>query len=144
MKEIAKYKGCFVCGDQNDFGLKAKFYFDGSRAITEYTAERKFEGYAGILHGGITAALLDEVMIKALLAGNIFAMTVELTVRFHKAIFIGQKLNLDGRLEKQDGRLIQTAGQVSLENGEIVATAVGKYLQVRDDMKIKLSESLER
>lgn len=144
MIEIAKYKGCFICGDQNDFGLKAKFYFDGSRAISEYTAERKFEGYAGVFHGGITAALLDEVMIKALLAGNIFAMTVELTVRFRKAILIGQKLNLSGHLEKQNGRLIQTVGEVSLEDGEIVATAVGKYLQVRDDMRIKLLDSLER
>jgi len=144
MKEIAKYKGCFVCGDQNIIGLQAKFYFDGSRATTEYTAERKFEGYAGILHGGITAALLDEVMIKALLAEDIFAMTVELAIRFHKAVSIGERLLLEGNLTHHDGRLYLTAGKATLENGEIVASATGKYLRVRREIMTKLMESLER
>ncbi len=144
MKEVARYTGCFVCGDRNDFGLRAKFYFDGAKAIAEYTAGRNFEGYSGVLHGGIIAALLDEVMIKALLAGEIFAMTVELNVRFHQAVLIGQKLKLEGIIVEQNGRLYQTTGSIKLENGEIVASSTGKYLKVRDKMKIKLLESLER
>ncbi len=79
MNEIAKYSGCFVCGDDNECGLKAKFHFVGDKAITECVAARRFEGYYDIYHGGITATLLDEVMIKALLAQNIFALTVELS-----------------------------------------------------------------
>ena len=78
MQEIVKYSGCFICGDNNDIGLKARFYFDGDKAHTETVAERRFEGYADIYHGGITSALLDEVMIKALLARDIYVMTVEL------------------------------------------------------------------
>jgi acyl-coenzyme A thioesterase PaaI-like protein len=143
MREVAKYKGCFVCGDDNQCGLKAHFYFDGVKVTTECEAERRFEGYANIYHGGITAALLDEVMIKALLAKEIFAMTVELTVRFHKAILIGQKLFLEGQLELQNGRLYIAKGKVRLENGEIAATAEGRYLKVKDEMKEQLLKSLD-
>jgi len=143
MKEVAKYSGCFVCGQQNDIGLKARFYFDNDRAVTEYTADRRFEGYHDIFHGGITATLLDEVMIKALLAKDIYALTVELTVRFHRAVFIGEKLSLVGYLEKQKGRLYITSGEVTNGDGEKVATASGKYVEVKADMKGKLLESLD-
>jgi acyl-coenzyme A thioesterase PaaI-like protein len=143
MQEIAKYSGCFVCGDKNEVGLKARFFFTGGRAVTECIAEKRFEGYSQIYHGGITAALLDEVMIKALLARDIFAMTVELDVRFHKVVYIGQKLFFEGRIEKEKGRLYLTQGEARIDGGEVVASAAGKYLKVKGDMKAKLLESLE-
>ena len=141
--EVARYSGCFVCGLENDIGLKARFFFEDGIAVTEYTAEKRFEGYHGVFHGGITATLLDEVMIKALLAKNIYALTVELTVRFHRTVSVGQKLTLTGRLEKSKGRLYITAGEVKSDDGELVASASGKYLEVKGDMKNRLLESLE-
>ncbi|MEW5922974.1 MAG: PaaI family thioesterase [Candidatus Zixiibacteriota bacterium] len=132
-----------MCGQDNHIGLKARFYYEDGRARTEYTAEKKFEGYHGVFHGGITATLLDEVMIKALLAKEIYAMTVELTVRFHKPVYIGQKLLLSGSLEQQKGRLFITNGEVKTDDGDLVASATGKYLEVRTEMKGKLLESLE-
>ncbi|HDL02933.1 MAG: PaaI family thioesterase [Candidatus Zixiibacteriota bacterium] len=143
MLEVARYSGCFVCGQKNDIGLKARFFFKDGKAVTEYTAEKRFEGYHGVFHGGITATLLDEVMIKALLAKDIYALTVELTVRFHKTVHVGQKLKLTGRVEKSKGRLYVTSGEVTSDDGELVATATGKYLEVKGDMKNKLLESLE-
>jgi acyl-coenzyme A thioesterase PaaI-like protein len=143
MEEIAKYSGCFVCGRQNKIGLKARFFFNDGKAVTEYTAERRFEGYKDIFHGGITSTLLDEVMIKALLYNNIYAVTVELNLRFHKMVSIGQKLSFVGFLEKEKGRLYFTRGEVKNEDGDIVATAIGKYLRVKESMKGKLLESLD-
>jgi len=143
MKEVAKYAGCFVCGDHNEIGLKAKFHFDGEKCYTEAVAEKRFEGYFGVFHGGITSTLLDEVMIKALLAQDIYAMTVELTVRFKKAVEIGQKLTLEGSLQKKQGRLYITTGEVKTENGDIVATAIGKYIEVKEDVKNQLMKSLD-
>ncbi len=143
MKEVAKYSGCFVCGDNNSIGLKARFYFDNSKASTEYTAEKRFEGYLGVFHGGITATLLDEVMIKALLAEDIYAMTVEMTIRFKKAVYTGEKLYFEGELISNRGRLYNTIGQVKNDSGEIVASATGKYLEVKKEMMDQLKKSLD-
>jgi acyl-coenzyme A thioesterase PaaI-like protein len=143
MKEIAKYSGCFVCGAHNHIGLKAKFFFENNQAVTEYTAEKRFEGYKNIFHGGIIATLLDEVMIKALLSMDIYSMTVELNIRFHKIVNIGDKLSFTGRLEKKRGRLYLTNGEAKNESGETVASAEGKYLEVKNDMKGMLLESLD-
>lgn len=144
MEEIAKYSGCFVCGDKNHIGLNARFYFDGETAYTELTADKKYEGYFEVFHGGITSTLLDEVMIKALLAKNIYAMTVELTVRFKKAVYIGQKLRFSGCMEKNQGRLYITRGEVTTEDGSVVATATGKYIEARKEMRDQLVKSLDQ
>ncbi len=143
MKEIVRYSGCFVCGEDNDIGLKAKFYFKDGKAITEYITRRKFEGYQNVFHGGIISTLLDEVMIKALLAQDIFTMTVEITVKFRKIVSIGEKLFFEGELDKQKGKLIFTKGLVKTKNGDIVASATGKYLKVNENLKKELLQSLE-
>jgi uncharacterized protein (TIGR00369 family) len=143
MQEIVKYSGCFVCGTRNDYGLKAKFFFKDGKAVTECSARREYEGYQDVFHGGITSTLLDEVMIKALLAQGIYAMTVEMNVKFRKIVRTGQKLHFEGELVRQRGRLYFTAGQVCTEDGDIAASATGKYLQVNDRLKSELLRSLE-
>lgn len=143
MKEILRYSGCFVCGENNDCGLQAKFYFKNGKATTEYVTHKRYAGYQDVFHGGITSTLLDEVMIKALLAEDIFAMTVEMTVKFHKLVKIGEKLFFEGELEKRKGRLLITRGSAKTANGEIVASAAGKYLIVDENLKSVLQKSLE-
>ena len=49
MKEVLKYANCFVCGDENHHGLKARFFYDGEKATTEVTASPEFEGYRGYI-----------------------------------------------------------------------------------------------
>jgi len=144
MKEIARYSGCFICGNENEYGLKARFYFEDGKAFTECIASHHYEGYKNIYHGGITSALLDEVMIKALLARDIYAMTVEMTVKFHKMVTTGQKLLFQGELEKSKGRLYLTRGEARTPDGAVVASATGKYLEVKETVKAKLLDSLER
>jgi len=143
MKEIVRYSGCFVCGDDNEIGLKARFFFKEGKAITEYVTRRNFEGYRNIFHGGIISTLLDEVMIKALLAQDIYTMTVEMTVKFRKIANTGEKLFFEGEFDKQKGRMIYTRGLVKTENGDIVASATGKYLKVNENLKKELLKSLE-
>ncbi len=143
MKEIARYSGCFVCGEKNEIGLKAKFFLKDGKAVTEYITDERFEGYKNVFHGGILSTLLDEVMVKSLLALNVLAMTVEMTVRFHKIVKTGEKILFEGLLDKQKGRIIYTKGFAKNEAGEIVASATGKYLKVNENLKEELNKSLE-
>lgn len=143
MREIAKYAGCFVCGDQNEIGLKAVFTFDGSTARTTVTARRMFEGYKDIYHGGILATLLDEVMIKAILAEDILAVTAEMTVKFKAPVPIGEELTFTGRIVNRKRRLLQTEGAVVGKSGVVYATASGKYIEARPDLEAQLKTSLQ-
>jgi acyl-coenzyme A thioesterase PaaI-like protein len=130
MEEIIKYDGCFVCGDGNPDGLRIRFYRDGDDAIADCIAEPKYQGYKGIYHGGLVSTLLDEIMAKAVLAIQRYAMTVEMTCRFKKAVPIGEKLRLTARITRHRGRLFEAAGEMTGADGTLYATATGKYLEV--------------
>ena len=135
MEEIIKYSGCFVCGDKNPHGLRIAFYYDRDQAVGEYTAHEKFQGYQGIFHGGLVSTLLDEIMAKAVLARQRYCMTVEMTVRFRKAIPVGTKLRLTGRITRDRRRLLETAVEITGEDGAVYATATGKYLEAATKVK---------
>lgn len=143
MKEIAKYSGCFVCGDSNDRGLKAKFYFDGEKAITEVIADKLLEGYHDIYHGGILSTLLDEVMIKSILAIDRYAVTAEMTVRFLRPVRTGDRISLTGWVTKHKGRIFLTKGQATGSDNSLFATATGKYIEADRQMKSLLMNSID-
>ena len=143
MKEVLSYPGCFVCGGKNLHGLKAKFLYDGEKAFTEFIATESFEGYKGIFHGGIVASLLDEVMIKAILARDIFAVTAEMTVRYHHPIRTGERTRFVGKVVDAKGRLYSTEGEAVGEDGTVYASATGRYLEAKPELKNELLQSLE-
>ncbi len=143
MKEIVRYKNCFVCGHDNPHGLKARFFEHDGGAVTELTAEPHFEGYQGLYHGGILASLLDEVMIKAVLSRGVFAVTAEMTVRFKKPIPTGTKLRLTGKITGAKKRVYTTTGEALGPDGTIFATATGTYIQAREELKDQLVRSID-
>lgn len=143
MKEILRYSNCFVCGEKNIHGLNAKFYYDGEKAFTEIIASDKFEGYRNIFHGGVIASLLDEVMIKAILANGIYAVTREMTIKYLSPVKIGDKLLFSGKILKSKGRLIITEGEVSDQSGNQYAVSSGKYIKADDSLKQTLLKSIE-
>jgi uncharacterized protein (TIGR00369 family) len=142
MELIRRYSNCFVCGNQNEYGLKVDFFYDKGMSRAEYVAEEKFQGYKDILHGGIISALLDEVMIKAVIVTGILVVTVEIQVKFIKPVAIGEKLSLEGRVTGEQKRIVTAEGTASNSKGEIVATGKGKFFKVTEKMKETLEQSL--
>ncbi len=144
VKAIQRYDNCFVCGDKNDVGLKLDFFEKDGKARAEYTPTKNFEGYANILHGGILSTLLDEVMIKSILAKEILTVTSQIEVKFRNPAIIGEKLFIEGEITGEKGRLILTEGKVFKEDGTVVAEATGKFFRVEGAIKGRLENSLGR
>ncbi len=142
MKEVLKYTNCFVCGDENNHGLQAKFFFDGDCATTEIVASDHFEGYRGIYHGGVISSLLDEVMIKAILAHEKYAVTVEMTIRYLAPVRVGERVKFTGRVVKTRGKVTFTEGAATGEDGQTFATATGKYVEADPGLKAELMKSV--
>lgn len=143
MREVVKFSGCFVCGDENDCGLKARFFVceDGS-VETEYKVDQRFVGYADVLHGGILASLLDEVMIKAILKDQILAVTAGMEIKFKKPVFIGQTMKLVGKITAHKGRIYKTEGHAYVDEIE-VGSALGTYVEAKQDLAGILKNSFK-
>jgi len=143
MELIRRYSNCFVCGNNNEYGLKVDFFYNKGVSRAEYLAEERFQGYKDIMHGGIISALLDEVMIKAVIAKGILVVTAEIQVKFIKPVRIGEKLFLEGKITGEQKKIFTAEGTVSNSKGEIVAAGKGKFFKVTEEMKNVLDESLE-
>jgi uncharacterized protein (TIGR00369 family) len=143
VKKIQRYGNCFVCGDKNQVGLKLDFYAKDGKARAEFTPAKNFEGYKDILHGGILSTLLDEVMIKSILAKEILTVTSQIEVKFKKPAIIGEKLTIEGEITGERGRLILTEGKVFKEDGTVVAEAKGKFFRAEGRIKRKLEKCLD-
>ena len=50
---------CFGCGRDNHFGLQISSYWDGDEAVCIWNSEEKYQGWKGILNGGILATVVD-------------------------------------------------------------------------------------
>jgi uncharacterized protein (TIGR00369 family) len=122
---------CFLCGVENPIGLKLSFYEDEeNRVYVEFQAGQEHQGYPGVLHGGITCALLDETIGRTLVRHDIWAMTVDLNVRFHKPIPLGVPLTVVGEMSRLRSRTLEGKGEIRLPDGTVGASAQAKYIRL--------------
>ena len=127
-------KMCFVCGEMNDFGLRAKFYeTDKNELVASINPSEQHQGYPGRMHGGIAATILDEVIARSISIGKeeqLWGVTLELKTRFRKPVPLGQELKVVGRVTSEGTRSFEGTGEILLPNGEIAVSAEGKYIKL--------------
>jgi len=123
--------GCFVCGQGNPEGLRLTFRVDEeNRTIeTRWTPREVHAGYQGVVHGGLVATVLDEVLGKLSTCIGTPAVTAELTVRYLKPVPTGRPLGVEGRLTRERGRLLIGESRALLEDGTVAATATAKLMK---------------
>jgi len=114
---------CFACGEQNPIGLKLKFRWVGDDYVTDFTARPEYAGWAGIVHGGLLATVLDEVMARLIWEKGHQAITAKLQVRFHEPLKIGETVTVAGRIIRTAGRGVKTRAEARRSDGTVVAEA---------------------
>lgn len=117
---------CFVCGVHNPAGLCLHFYDnDVDEVRTRFTIQPAHQGFPGVVHGGITAAILDEVGGRVMTIGNPqrLGMTAKLAVRYRQPVPLGQPLLAVGRVHRARGRLLEAHAQLLLPTGDELASA---------------------
>jgi len=126
---LQRHPRCVVCWERHPFGLKVEY-----RATGEHTVEGTFgcgkfyEGYENVLHGGIVSSLLDGAMASCVLAKGLEAYTVDLHVRYRKAVETGVSATIRGTWLQSTGPLHLL--QATLEqNGETRAVARAKFFE---------------
>ncbi|UCF88943.1 MAG: PaaI family thioesterase [bacterium] len=87
------FPGCFVCGPDNECGLKSTFRtLDNGKVEGVFTPDRKHAGYEGVIHGGIIMGFLDEVLGRLAFTKDRLFLTHTLEVTFRKAAAPGKQL----------------------------------------------------
>ena len=116
-----EYTMCFGCGQNNPIGLKLDFQWDGKTAGAEFTPTEFYQGWSGVVHGGILICLLDEAMGYAALFEGMYCVTAEMRVRLRRPVSVGETLVISGHLTKKNRKLAKSRASISLKDGTLIA-----------------------
>jgi uncharacterized protein (TIGR00369 family) len=135
MTQLRDNERCYVCGGKNPVGLAVDFEINREARTIEarFVPSENHQGYAGIVHGGVLSALLDEAMAKlASSLGGAPAVTAEITVKFRAPSAPGDELLVSGRLTDEGKRLVMAEAMVT--RGPVaIAEAKGKLLRTSSE-----------
>ena len=132
---------CFACGSLNEEGMRLVVHVERGRSWTELSLEPRFEGWAGIAHGGILCTILDEVMAWALVGEDNWGLTARLAVEFARPVPIGLPIRAEGVVTRSRRRLIDTSGQIaSAADGRVLATATATYMAAETSRRDELRQ----
>jgi len=120
---------CIVCGRENPYGLHIHFVRELDGAISaEWRPTENWEGFQGIVHGGIIGTVLDEAMSKAVAAIKCEALTGELRVRFRHHVSTGESLRIRGWVVETARRLVKAEATLTAADGSERAHAWARFL----------------
>ena len=143
MRKQPVSRDCFLCGRENPIGLKLTFYEDSeNRVVTHFTPGEEHQGYPHVAHGGILCALLDETIGRTLVRDDIWAMTVELNVRFLKPVPLREQLTVVGEMVRLRSRTMEGSGEIRLADGTVAVTAKAKYIRLPEEQVAQFREEL--
>ena len=129
---------CFICGLENPVGLKLHIYQTEPGMIeTTYTAPDHFQGYPGVLHGGIVAAILDEISGRAHMGDPSeprFMFTGKMEVKYRKNVPIGQPLKIVGKAGKARSKMAEGWAGIYDKEGILLAEATTLLVDVPDEI----------
>ena len=119
---------CFVCGVENAVGLRLVIYQTGTGLIeTSYTAPEHFQGYPGVLHGGIVGAILDEIAGRSQMgsdpAAPRFMFTARLEVKYRQNVPTGRPLKIVGKAGRSRGKTAEAWSGIYDQAGTLLAEA---------------------
>ena len=102
---------------------------DSGRAWADFRLGAAYEGPPGLVHGGVSALILDQLLGEAASAGGKPGMTGTLTMRYRRATALGA-LHAEARIDRVEGYKTYTVGTISDAEG-ITVKAEGVFILPR-------------
>jgi len=118
---------CFGCGQNNPIGLKLNFKKEDAIVRAEFTPAKLYQGWTGVLHGGIIASALDEGMGWATKLAGLDCVTARLRVNFKRPVAVGERLIITATITKQSGKYVETEARMTLPDGTLMAEGFGTH-----------------
>ncbi|MCX8118195.1 MAG: hotdog fold thioesterase [Desulfobacterota bacterium] len=129
--EFVAEGSCFVCGEKNPGGLKIKFQVDrvNQTISATYSVPSTYQGWEGVVHGGIVCTLLDEAMANLVYELGLGGIVAAMEVRFKKPAPVLEPLNIFGEITEVHKKLVRAKARISREDGTLLATATATFVR---------------
>jgi acyl-coenzyme A thioesterase PaaI-like protein len=127
---------CFACGDDNPIGMHLNdIRREGDEVHATLHPRPEYQSYPGVLHGGLAATVLDEVMgYAAILLAGIWAATATMEVRYRARVPYDEPLPLVAGLRDTRGRRLRSWSRLLLPGGQVGAEASALLVALPEEM----------
>ena len=121
------HPNCIVCSLGNAKGLHLRFEATGDNSVKAlFECDKAYEGYAGILHGGVISSILDGAMGNCMFRQGQTAVTVEMTTRFKYPVEINKTSMVTARITKFAHPVYLLEAEIK-QGGQVKAAAKSKF-----------------
>lgn len=130
--EVTYDNRCFGCGSLNEEGLRMRFQpLEPGVSAAEYTVPARYQGWAGVVHGGVVALILDEAVGWAAWHAGHSGVTGKLEVRYRLPLLVGERIRVVGRLHERRRALLRCSAEIErMSDGARVAEATASLMEV--------------
>lgn len=123
---------CFGCGPLNMDGLRLTFTPGPEASVAEYVVPDRFQSWAGMAHGGITALMLDEAVGWAAWHAGHPGVTGRLQVSYRRPLRLGEAVRIVGKLENVRRSLVHVSAFIeNRDDHSRVADATATLMEVK-------------
>ena len=128
--EVAYDRRCFGCGELNSDGLQLRFVPDAEGAVrARFAVPPRYQSWAGVVHGGVVALLLDEAVGWAAWHAGKPGVTARLEVRYRQPLRVGEEVEICGRVDRERRSLAYVSAWVDrVADGGRVAEATATLM----------------
>lgn len=121
--------GCFACGRDNPIGLHLdEFSLVDGLVSARFTPRSGYRGAGSMLHGGVAATALDEMLVWAgVLTEGMLSVTANIEIRYRRPVDVGERVTVSARVDQRSGRRLRMSGTLSVDD-EPRVEASGLYL----------------
>jgi acyl-coenzyme A thioesterase PaaI-like protein len=126
----SQHRDCFLCGPESPSGMRLAFSVHDDRSVSAtFLCERLLQSYPGMLHGGMTAAVLDAAMTNALFAVGVVGLTAELTIRFLAPVMVDRAATVRASIVRSGPHGLHLLEAALEQDGRPCARATAKFLE---------------
>lgn len=136
VKKQANSKNCFICGLDNESGVKAPFYnLEDNTVATLFKYQSIHQSYPGRTHGGVISAMLDELVGRALWIDepDTYGVTTTMTIKFRRPVPYDTLIKGRGYIVKNTSRLFVGRGELYDMDNNLLAELDATYLKLSSE-----------
>ena len=135
---IDAYPRCFGCGRENPIGLRLSFDDDGDTLVARFVPGEDHQGWPGIVHGGIIASLLYEVLENFPYQQGIVAMMKRMDTKLRRPGKTGVEIVARAWLTGRSEREMQVSAKLTSNDGALIAEGSAELVILSQEQKTRL------
>ena len=134
---------CFVCGEKNHAGLQVRFYIEDDVIKVRFQGHSHHCGYEGVVHGGISASVMDECLgWAAAYAIKRMCVTAELSIRYRRRVPSERAMTITTEITRIARRLVYVKGTMVDDEGVVYVTGEGSFSPLTTEETLQVDDNM--